>query len=60
MTQKRFLSIIELAEFLGIPRLTIYQWIHQRKIPHIKLGHKTVRFDREQIERWLEEKKVGV
>ncbi len=57
MAQKRFLSIIELAELLGIPKLTVYQWIHQKRIPCIKFGHRTVRFDREEIERWIEEKK---
>jgi len=57
MPQKRFIGIEELAEYLDLKRSTIYQWVHQQKIPYYKLG-KRVKFDLEKIENWLKKKEV--
>ena len=43
----------EAAEFLGISKNTLYEWIIQKKIPHIKVG-RLVKFKREDLEAWLE------
>ncbi len=48
----RLMSISELAEYLGLRRQTIYNWLHQKKISGIKIG-KVWRFDRREIEKWL-------
>lgn len=54
---KRFLTIDELSDYIAAPVATLYTWTHQRKIPHIKLG-RGLRFDRVEIEKWLEGRKV--
>lgn len=54
---KRFIGVEELAEYLDLKKSTIYQWVHQQKIPHYKLG-KRVKFDLEKIENWLKRKEV--
>jgi excisionase family DNA binding protein len=54
---KRFLTVDELSEYLAMPVATLYTWTHQRKIPHIKLG-RGLRFDRLEIDKWLESRKV--
>ncbi len=56
---KRFLSIRELAEYLGIKVGTVYVWVCHKKIPYVKVG-RLVKFDLQKIEKWLEEKSVEV
>ena len=54
----KLINIAELSAYLSTPVATIYMWTHQKKIPHIKMG-RAVRFDREEIVHWLEEKRVA-
>jgi excisionase family DNA binding protein len=55
--QKELLSTEETAEFLGISKNTLYEWIVQKKIPHFKVG-RLVKFKREDLENWLKKKKM--
>jgi len=48
----RLLSVDELADYLGLQKQTIYNWLHQKKIEGIKIG-KVWRFDRQYIDEWL-------
>ena len=48
----RLMSIEELADYLGLKKQTIYNWLHQKKISGIKIG-KVWRFDRRELEKWL-------
>lgn len=50
--QKELLGTEEAAEFLGISKHTLYEWVVQRKIPFIKVGRLT-KFKRELLEKWL-------
>jgi excisionase family DNA binding protein len=54
---RRFFSIKELAEYLGLTRGTLYVWVCQRRIPYLKIG-KLVKFDLREIEVWLKDKKI--
>jgi len=51
----RLLTASEMAEILGVKPSTIYQWTHQRFIPHVKLG-RLVRFNLEKVMKWVEKK----
>ncbi len=51
------LDIHQLSEELKISESGIYQWVSQRKIPFVKIG-RLVRFDSEEIQKWLKGKKV--
>lgn len=53
----KLLDINQLVEMLNIKKKTIYKWVRQRKIPYIKLGG-LIRFDPEEIEKWIGSKKV--
>ena len=53
------MDIHQLAAELKISVSGIYQWVSQRKIPFVKIG-RSVRFDSEEIQRWLAEKKRDV
>ncbi len=56
---KRFLGIKELSEYLDIKEKTAYSWVNQRKIPYVKVG-RLVRFDPEEIGRWIKENSIEV
>lgn len=47
------LTIDELAAWLKLPKGTLYNWVHERRIPYLKLGPR-LRFDSGEIRRWLE------
>ncbi len=47
------------AQLLGVPIGTVYAWVSQRRIPHVRLGPRLVRFQRGALERWLEERQVA-
>lgn len=51
-SQKRYLTLDELAELLNIPKNTIYAKTSRREIPFIKVGRRLV-FDRQEIDQWL-------
>lgn len=51
------MDIHELAEKLGMSVSGLYTWVNQNKIPFVKVG-RLVRFDSEDIDEWLDEKKV--
>jgi len=53
--EKQLLNTKEAAEFLGISKNTLYEWIIQKKIPHIKVG-RLVKFRREDLKEWLKKR----
>jgi excisionase family DNA binding protein len=52
------LNIHELAKELNLSESGLYQMVNQRKIPFLKIG-RSIRFDSSEIQKWLENKKVG-
>jgi len=48
----RLMSVEELADYLGLQKQTIYNWLHNKRISGIKIG-KVWRFDRKYIDDWL-------
>ena len=54
--QKELLSTEETADFLGISKNTLYEWIVQKRIPHLKVG-RLVKFRREELDEWLKKRK---
>lgn len=51
------MNVDELAQYLGLRKQTVYNWLHQKKITGIKIG-KVWRFERSEIEKWLKSHKV--
>ncbi len=50
------MTVGEVAQYLKVEESTIYTWANQGKIPAIKIGH-FWRFRKEDIDKWLEERK---
>jgi excisionase family DNA binding protein len=53
------LSYGEAASFLNLPLGTMYALVSQRRIPHVRLGRRLVRFHRRDLELWLTSNRVG-
>lgn len=54
---RRLLTMTEAASYLGLSKLTLYEWVSQRKIEYGKVG-RLVKFDQRQLERWIEKHTV--
>jgi excisionase family DNA binding protein len=52
----KLLKPAELSVHLAVPKATIYSWVRRRDIPFVKLAG-VVRFDPEEINNWLAERK---
>jgi excisionase family DNA binding protein len=49
----RLLSIVEVAEALGVDVRHVRRLVHEKRIPYIKWGH-LLRFDRADIATWVD------
>lgn len=52
---ERLLTVADVADLLGVPVRTVYEWRYKGEGPR---GHKVgryVRYRREAVERWLDE-----
>jgi excisionase family DNA binding protein len=54
---RRYLGVDDFANYLGVPKGTVYFWVCQKKIPYLKIG-KLLKFDLKEIEPWLKEKRI--
>ncbi len=52
-----FITVNELAEYLRVTPLWIYNRVRKKEIPHLKIG-RILRFRRSTIEEWLKSKEV--
>ena len=59
MADDRLLTYRDLADWLNIPMGTLNWWVATHKIPHVRLGPRTVRFVRAEIEHFLRERCAG-
>lgn len=48
------MTVGEVAQYLGLSKATIYQYVCERRIPYVKIPKSNqVRFDRERIDDWM-------
>ena len=52
MSDDRLLTTKEVAEWLGLSIHAVYRKVQQKEIPHLRIGPKTVRFNRARLEKW--------
>lgn len=55
---KELLTVKEAAPILKIHPQHIYRLVYQKRIPYIKKPGLGIRFDPDEIEKWIEEGKV--
>ena len=57
--QREMMTVRELADYLKVARHTIYQWINDSRLPFAYYKHdRAVRFDRRDVDEWLDTRKV--
>ena len=56
--QPHLLDYSSAALFLCLPKPTLRRLVHELRIPHTRLGPRTVRFQRESLMAWLAEHEV--
>ena len=49
---ERWLSVSEIAEYLGVSRDTVYSWLGQKAIPAHKLG-RLWKFKASEVDDWV-------
>ena len=54
--QRGYYSVSEAAALLGVSRVSLWRWIRAGQIPMARLGHRTTRIKREDLERVLLER----
>ena len=54
---RSLLTIQQASQITGVSISTLYKWVNQRKVPHIKLG-KLVKFDPAKLEEWIKQQTV--
>ncbi len=57
---RNFVGYEDAAQLLGVKTSTLYAWVHQRRIPHIRIGRRCVRFDQKKLQAFLDERAVQV
>jgi len=53
---ERLLTADEVAEYLRLNRETVLRKARNREIPAIKMGYRSYRFDKNQLDDWLKAK----
>ena len=55
MSNKQLLTPVELAARLNVETSTILRWVKTGKIPALRVGARTIRFDQSLVEQTLQE-----
>jgi prophage regulatory protein len=55
--QKPLMNVSEVADYLGVSKLTIWRWEKSGEIPKAIAIGGTIRWKRSDIQKWLDEKK---
>lgn len=59
IAQKSFLTVDELASYIGCKVSYIYKLTHNREIPHYKPGGKMIYFNKAEIDEWILSQRVA-
>lgn len=54
----RYLTYKEAAELLRVPIGSLRSMVHNKTIPHVRIGPRTVTFELADLEQWLAKRKV--
>ena len=50
--EDRWLSVDDIAAYLGIKRDTVYRWISERNMPGHKIG-RLWKFQKDEVDEWM-------
>jgi excisionase family DNA binding protein len=52
-TEKEWLKVPEAAELLGLPKTRAYELIQRGELPAVRIGERSIRVNRQELERFL-------
>jgi len=58
MMEDRWLSVDEIAAYLGIKRDTVYKWIAEKQMPAHRMG-RLWKFRKEEVDEWVKSGGAG-
>ncbi len=58
VVEDRWLSVAEIAAYLGIKRETVYPWITRKNMPAHKVG-RLWKFKKSEVDDWVRSGKAG-
>jgi len=53
--RREWLKVPEAAEYFGVPRSRMYELIQVGHIPAVRIGERSIRLNRREVERFLRE-----
>jgi excisionase family DNA binding protein len=56
--EDRWLSVKEIAQYLGVSKDTVYTWISRKKMPAHKIG-RLWKFKKDEVDTWVREGKAS-
>lgn len=56
--ENRWLSVDEIATYLGVKRDTVYKWIERKNMPAHKVG-RLWKFKIDEVDRWIRDGRSG-
>ena len=52
-----FLTVKDVADLFQVDRSTVYNWMYYAGLPSMRVGRRSRRFDRNQVETWAKSRK---
>ena len=52
-TEREWLKVPQVAELLGLPKTRAYELIQQGELPAVRIGERSIRINRVELERFL-------
>jgi len=56
--EEKLLKANEVATMLGVNKLSVYHYVHEKHLPAVRISKKCLRFRRSDVLEWIEQKKV--
>ena len=56
MVDQQLLTRTHVCKLLQIPLRTLEHWMKLNEIPYIRVGRRSVRFDKKRLEEWLRDR----
>jgi excisionase family DNA binding protein len=50
---ENYVTAKEIADYLGVARSTIYDWVRDEFIPHYRVSERKILFRKSEIDEWM-------
>lgn len=58
--EDEFLTYDQASKLLNVSRSTLYGLVAKKRVPHIRVGRRFVRFNADALRKWFREKMVEI